>query len=342
MKEALYYSTNEDKSVICRLCPHFCNIKPKKRGICKIRYNKDGVLISEVYGLVSSFHFDPVEKKPLYHFYPGSVIFSIGTIGCNMQCKFCQNCDISQADTDNFPALRPYFPDDLVKMALKEPTNIGIAYTYNEPSIWYEFMLDIARQARSVNLKNVMVTNGFINPEPLDELLNYMDAFNVDLKAFNDQFYKKYTSSRLEPVKEALKQIKSKDKHLEITNLVIPTLNDDETEFEQMVTWIADSLGKDTVFHISRYYPHYQITIKETLPELLLKFFHIAKKHLDYVYIGNIALNDGHNTYCNKCGKEVINRVGYYTYVSGIDVRGHCVYCGNSILRYFRNVSSKS
>src|SRR3989304_4117712 len=186
MKEALFYNKLPDNKVACGLCPHNCIINEGKAGICRVRINKKGVLYTEVYGAVSALHTDPIEKKPLYHFYPGMQILSIGTIGCNLRCKFCQNADISQVSPDDYPNLKPYFPEDIVKMAFKVKDNLGIAFTYNEPSIYYEYMFDIAREAKANNLKNVMVSNGFINQKPLEKLINYIDAFNIDLKAFTN------------------------------------------------------------------------------------------------------------------------------------------------------------
>lgn len=333
LKEALFYKKSDGKKVICELCPHNCTIKHNNTGICRVRLNKDGLLYSETHGSLAALNFDPIEKKPLYHYYPGRTVFSIGTIGCNLDCKFCQNCDISQANTKNFPHLKPYIVPDIIKMALKHQDNIGIAYTYNEPVVYYEYMHDIAKEAKLNNLKNVMVSNGYINGSPLEELLNYIDAFNIDLKGFDEKFYKKYTGANLNPVLETLKTIKSKDKHLEITNLVIPTLNDDEKLFEDMVKWIAQKLGKEIPLHISRYFPRYKMNIHATPTETLEKFYEIANKHLSFVYIGN-DIKVGNNTFCNNCGKKVIERSGYYIYKSGLDIRGNCLECGNNIIKH--------
>ncbi|MBN2521415.1 MAG: AmmeMemoRadiSam system radical SAM enzyme [Bacteroidales bacterium] len=332
MKEALYYTKLPENEVICELCPHNCRIKEGKAGTCRVRVNKKGILYTETYGVVSAIHVDPIEKKPLYHFYPSSNILSIGTIGCNFRCRFCQNSDISQVSKNDFPYLKPYYTEDIVKLALREKQNLGIAYTYNEPTIFYEYMLEIAREASANNLKNVIVSNGYINLKPLEELIEYIDAFNIDLKAFNNDFYKKYSGGTIEPVKDTLKFIKSRKKHLEITNLLIPTLNDDENEFEEMVKWIANELGENTVFHISRYFPRHKMNIEATPIHLLETFFQIAKKHLHHVFIGNAAIKDGQNTYCSKCNKMVIQRNGYFTYVSGLDIKGNCLNCGEHLV----------
>jgi pyruvate formate lyase activating enzyme len=234
VKEASFYSADNGK-IRCTLCPHNCIIHEGKRGICRVRKNDGGKLYSENFGQICSMNFDPIEKKPLYHFYPGSIIFSAGSLGCNLHCKFCQNWEISQTGIEEFGNLRTVAPEELINKALSRENNIGIAYTYNEPTVWYEFMIETAKLAQKEGLKNVMVTNGFINPEPLEELFPYMDAFSVDLKAFSNDFYKTVTSSRLDPVLTALKNIRNSGRHLEITNLVITDLNDNEKEFTEMI-----------------------------------------------------------------------------------------------------------
>jgi pyruvate formate lyase activating enzyme len=332
MKEALYYE-KEVGSVKCLLCPHYCRIKPGHRGTCHVRANVDGHLVSEVYGKSSSIHFDPIEKKPLYHFLPGRIIFSIGNIGCNLHCKFCQNADISQSGTDDFLYLRDIDPESVILLAGQRNDNMGIAYTYNEPIVWYEYMVDIARLAHASHLRNVMVTNGYINPEPLENLLPLIDAFSVDLKAFTDEFYSRITQASLAPVKESLRMIRKSGKHLEITNLVIPDLNDDPAVFEEMMEWISGELGRETVLHLSRYFPTYKMTIDATPLATLIKLYHIARKHLDYVYIGNASLAEGRDTACRRCRRTVITRMGYQTISRGLDRNGKCVNCGNAVVR---------
>ena len=217
MKEAKFYTKTGNNKVICNLCPHNCLISQGQRGSCGIRRNINGELFTEIYEKIAAINFDPIEKKPLYHFYPGRKILSIGTIGCNLHCKFCQNYDISQTNIDEFPYLKNYTSDEIINIALQKSDNIGIAYTYNEPIIWYEFVLETAKKAQAKNLKNVMVTNGYINKKPLEELMPYIDAFSVDLKAFTEDFYKEITLSKLEPVKETLKTIYKNHKHLELS-----------------------------------------------------------------------------------------------------------------------------
>lgn len=330
--EAQFYEKIENNKVRCTLCPHYCTLSEGKTGICKVRTNISGKLISENYGKISGYHFDPVEKKPLYHFYPGKDILSIGSVGCNLHCRFCQNHEIAQTGVHDYGYIRDLSSGAIVNAALRQKNNIGIAYTYNEPLVFYEFMRDTALNAKQNGLKNVMVTNGFINPEPLQKLIHFIDAFSVDLKAFTDDFYKKITSSHLNPVTETLKTIKKSGKLLEITNLVIPTLNDDEQKFKEMVLWIKNELGEDTVLHISRYYPMYKMNIEATQAKKLLRLFDIASDHLNFVYIGNLPSVKGQNTYCPNCKKQVIERNGYYTNITGLDKKGNCTHCGRKIL----------
>jgi pyruvate formate lyase activating enzyme len=210
--------------------------------------------------------------------------------------------------------------------------NAGIAYTYNEPTVYYEFMLNVARIASEGGLKNVMVTNGFINPEPLDELLNYMDAFNVDLKAFTNDFYRQNTGGKLEPVLDTIKRIHRKGKHLELTNLIITDLNDNEDDFLKMVQWISQELSPDIPFHISRYFPVYKLENRATEISTLQKFYEIARKHLHYVYLGNVLARKGQDTFCPGCQKKIIERTGYSTYRIGMDKEGSCKFCGKHIM----------
>lgn len=333
MREAMYYGKSADNSVVCRLCPHNCLIKDGALGICRVRKNEKSKLISKSYGIISAVHLDPIEKKPLYNFYPGRDILSIGGVGCNLNCSFCQNWEISQEATCNIDSYRIYTVDEIISEAKKLTSNIGIAYTYNEPTVWYEYMLDIAIEAHKNSLKNVMVTNGFINEAPLNELLEYIDAFNVDLKAFSDTFYRKVTKSKLMPVLNTIKRIYGSGKYMEITNLVIPTLNDNEQEFKEMVKWIAKETGKDTVLHISRYFPNYKMHIKSTPRDTLDKLYAIAREYLNYVYVGNVTYNQRmSSTFCAKCNKEIIERTGYSTYLTGVDKSGCCKYCGNKVV----------
>lgn len=332
MKEASYYDTTPH-GVKCALCPHFCHIKEGDLGSCRVRKNVDGKLISENYGQVCSSRFDPIEKKPLYHYFPGRTILSVGSVGCNLHCRFCQNWEISQTGVESSFQLTKTSPEEIVETALQNKENIGIAYTYNEPTIWFEFMLDIAKLAKTKGLKNVMVTNGFINPEPLKELLQYMDAFSIDLKAFTNEFYKDLTKAKLAPVLETIKQIKASGKHLEITNLLITNRNDNKENFKQMIDWIANEVGKDTVLHISKYFPTYKMSEIATPDNTMLEFYDLAQKKLDYVYLGNMRTGEGQNTYCPICKSLVIERSGYSTKGSGLSSKGNCKKCDKLIIK---------
>lgn len=336
MKTAQFYHIRKDGSLQCQLCPHFCTPAEGNAGKCGVRRNVNGELISETYRKVSSVHYDPIEKKPLYHFYPGSTILSIGSIGCNLNCSFCQNCDISTAVFSNFPWYKDYPVEDVVSMAEDYPANIGIAFTYNEPTMSYEYILEISRLAVSMGQKTTMVSNGFINPNPLIQLLPFIDAFNIDLKAFRDDFYRSHTNSSLDPVLETLGILQKSGKHLEITNLVIPGLNDDPVVFREMVDWIASELGEFTVLHLSRYFPHHKMTSPATPMDTLMDFFEIAREKLHFVYLGNVSSSEGKNTHCPGCGELLIRRNGYDTKIIALsrDMKRdepQCLKCKTSI-----------
>lgn len=328
MKAAQFQELIQRNLLKCTLCPHYCSIAEGKSGRCQVRVNLDGDLYLKTYGIISSMGFDPVEKKPLYHFYPGKYIFSIGSYGCNLKCRFCQNWEISQVVPETFNRQKRYSPEELIKIASERRDNIGIAFTYNEPVIWYEFVMDTARLAKEKGLKTVMVSNGFVNPEPLENLLEVIDAWNVDLKAFTDDFYKNQTFSTLEPVLKSLVAIKQKNRHLEITNLIIPGLNDQTKSFIEMVRWIAQNLGKETVLHLSRYFPNYKLNLPPTPLDKLEQLYIQARQYLDFVYLGNVITQNGQNTLCNSCGETLIIRNRYNIYLDGITKKGECKNCG--------------
>ena len=331
MKEALYFQSAEDTSVRCLLCPHKCSIANGKKGACNVRSNIEGRLVADTYRIISALHLDPIEKKPLYHFYPGSNILSVGSLGCNLGCTFCQNCEISQVDITGCIGLQDFTPEEIVSVAKDEDGNIGIAFTYNEPIIFYEYMLETARLAKANGLKTIMVSNGYINKDPLVELLPFIDAFNIDLKAFRDDFYRKQTGAKLGPVLNSLKTISEAGKHLEITNLIIPTLNDNRYVFKEMINWIRDELGQFTVLHLSRYFPHHKLHIESTPVDTLFEFYTLAKNQLPYVYLGNVASHNGCQTHCVICDEILINRKGYQLSREGITDDGCCIKCGNLI-----------
>jgi pyruvate formate lyase activating enzyme len=332
MHEALFYHRRPKGVIICELCPHNCKISIGKAGVCRVRRNVEGKLFAENYGKLTAIHSDPIEKKPFYHFYPGRNILSIGSIGCNLKCSFCQNCEISQSEAADFPDLKVYTPGDIVELALSTKDNLGLAYTYNEPTVFYEFILDTSRLIKDAGLKNVIVTNGYINNKPLEELIQFADAFNVDLKAFDEVFFKKYTQSQLKPVLETLLQIRESGKHLEITNLVIPGLNDDPVSFRKMVKWIATELGSNTIVHLSRYFPRYKLSTESTSVQSLLALASVAREYLLYVYVGNVDIPDQQNTFCHNCRSLVISRSGYSVRIIGLLPDGSCASCNTKIV----------
>lgn len=283
MKEALYYEKLDNQKVHCRLCPYECHISNQGRGACGVRLNKDGTLYTLVYGKTSGIALDPIEKKPLYHYRPGEYILSLGTRGCNLHCEFCQNWHISQGIDG---PMEDITSGEVVQKA-KAFNSFGIAYTYNEPFIWYEFVLDTAKLAKTNNLENVLVTNGFVNIEPLEEMLPFIDAMNIDLKAFDEDFYAKVCKGKLKPVLDVIK-ISAKKCHIELTNLIIPTLNDSEAMIKKMVDWIYENLGPDVPLHLSRYFPCYKMSLPPTPVETLKKAERIARERLNHVYVGNV------------------------------------------------------
>jgi pyruvate formate lyase activating enzyme len=285
-KEARYYDKNPNLSVKCNLCPHKCIIKPGASGICRVRKNIDGKLYTLNYGKVTSIALDPIEKKPLYQFYPGSYILSLGTFGCNFKCPYCQNWEIAHEEPESYGIT----PEKAVLKAKEfvEKGSIGLAYTYNEPSIWYEFVYDTAVLAKEEGLSNVLVTNGYISHKPLQDILPYIDAFNIDVKSFDEDFYKKICNGTLEDVKETV-EIVSKSCHVELTSLIIPGLNDSISNIEKMAKWIY-SISSEIPLHITRFFPHYKMNnIPPTPVETLIKLKDTAGRYLKYVYVGNVA-----------------------------------------------------
>lgn len=286
------------------------------------------------YGLFSALHTDPIEKKPLFHFYPGSSILSLGSFGCNLHCDFCQNWEISQHFPEYPDAYRLMTASEIVEKARNEEGNIGIAFTYNEPTLSIEFMLEAALQAKASGLKTVMITNGFITETPLKKLLSCIDAFNVDLKMFSNHHYQKFTGGRLDPVLRSLKLIAASGKHLEVTYLAVTGINDDIAEFEKMIAWIRHELGAMTVLHISRYFPNFRLNHPPTAPALLNFMFDLAKKQLPYTYLGNIILGDTSDTWCPSCQSKVIERMGYEVKITGLNTSGNCSYCGHKVIQH--------
>lgn len=331
MNEARFYTQIHNQTVRCNLCPWNCVLKPGQTGNCKVRSNENGMLITHVYNKIAAFGIDPIEKKPLYHFHPGKNILSIGEVGCNLHCTFCQNHNISQCFASDFSRFQEITSQQLVQKALKTSQNIGIAYTYNEPFTFYEFMIETAKMARSNGLKNVVVSNGYVNSEPLNEILPFIDAFNIDLKAFNEDFYLKQTKGKLEPVLEILKIIAKSEAHLEITNLVIPGLNDNEVQFENMVKWISSELGIEMPLHLSRYFPKHELNLPPTSIKKLETLYNLAKEHLHHVYLGNVSDKERSSTYCPQCGNLLVERGGNNSVITGLFPDKSCKFCGNEI-----------
>lgn len=301
-----------------------------------MRLNQNGKLYTLVYGKPCAVHIDPIEKKPMYHMLPRSTSFSIATAGCCMHCKYCQNWEISQAfpeDTPNYDLL----PENLVKVAGEKGCS-SIAYTYTEPTIFYEYMIDSCRLARARNIKNVYVTCGAVNPEPLAELTPVMDGANVDLKAFTNEFYIKVVGGTKEPVMHSIKYLYENGVITEVTNLVVPTLNDDFGMIREMCEWLAGEVSRDVPLHFSRFHPTYKLRHLPPTPYLTLTKAHkIAKDAgLKYVYVGNVLEREYQNTYCPGCGKIVIARAGYRVLYVDVTADGHCEHCGEKIYGMFK------
>lgn len=323
MKEALFWHAAEGGKLGCELCPHHCQVAENKYGLCGIRTARGGKMFAAGYGLISSVHSDPIEKKPLYHFYPGKGIFSVGGWGCNFKCKFCQNWTISQQiDLDS-----NFIPPEKIVAAAKAEKSIGIAYTYNEPLINIEFVSECAGLAHKSGLVNVLVTNGYIEKKPADFILPLIDALNIDIKGMDEEFYKKQCFGRLEPVLEFSKQAVNAGCHVEITNLIIPGLNDNDGQIKKLAGWIRANLGEKTPLHLSAYHPEFKMDIPPTSPEILERAYQLCRSVLLYVYMGNVFSASDQNTLCPQCGNTLISRRGYAARIAGMKNR-HCAKCG--------------
>jgi pyruvate formate lyase activating enzyme len=323
-------------AIQCTLCPKTCLIKPGQSGECRIRVNIDNELIAVTYGYPCSIHIDPIEKKPLFHFLPGTGILSIATVGCNLHCKNCQNWEISQENPENIAA-HNLEPNRLVELAKKLKCQ-SVAYTYTDPVVYYEYALDSAIQAQAANLRNVLVTAGYINQEPLKKLYSYTDAANIDLKALSDNFYRTICSATLKPVLEALVLAKSMGVWVEATNLVIPTLNDSDKELRALARWIKQNLGPETPLHFSRFSPQYKLQNLPPTPEKTLKRAHdiAISEGLYYVYVGNLPNTKWQTTKCHKCNEPIINRQGYKILennliINKINKKGYCPKCNSEV-----------
>ena len=334
-KEAQFWEKLPNNYVRCNLCPWNCTIAPGKRGLCRTRENRKGILYTLTHSRPCSINLDPIEKKPFFHFLPGEQAFSIATAGCNVGCKFCQNWQIAKITPEESSAL--YIPpEDIVKLAKRSKAKV-IAYTYSEPTIFYEYMIEISSIAKKEGIKNVVVSCGYINKKPLKELLKFVDAYKIDLKSFNEEYYENIVGARLQPVLETIKTIKKSGVHLEIVYLVVPTLNDKPDEVRKMCKWLIKNVGKDVPLHFTRFHPDYKLMNYPSTPvktvERLRKV--AMEEGLIYVFVGNVPSGQtGENTYCPKCKKLLIERRGFWVTQNNIK-KGRCKFCGEKIYGVF-------
>jgi pyruvate formate lyase activating enzyme len=327
--ETRYWHTLDDDRAQCDLCPRFCKLKPGQRGLCFIRANDDGKIILTSYGRSSGFCIDPIEKKPLNHFLPGTPVFSFGTAGCNLSCKFCQNWDISKSREIDTLA-----DDASPQMIAEKAKQLGcrsVAFTYNDPVIFHEYAIDVARACHELDLKTVAVTAGYVCAEPRAEFYAHMDAANIDLKAFSDDFYWHMTGSHLQPVLDTLVYLKQHtDVWIELTTLLIPGKNDSSEELDAMTKWVVNNLGPDVPMHFTAFHPDYKmLDIPATPADTLTRARDIAIKNgVRYAYTGNLHDKRGESTYCHQCGEVLIGRDWYELSEWNLDAQGHCKYCG--------------
>ena len=331
MKEAMLYEKLTDEKVQCNLCAHRCTIAEGRVGVCHVRENVGGVLYTLVYGRTIAQHVDPIEKKPLLHFYPGSTAYSIATPGCNFRCHWCQNADISQAPREEHLLLgEEASPGEIVAAAQRTGCR-SIAYTYTEPTIFFEYSYDTARLAREAGLANVYVTNGYMTGEMLGQMYPYLEAANVDLKGFRDEVYRRYAGARLQPVLDSLLRMKQLGIWLEITTLIIPGINDDREELRDAARFVADELGPETPWHISRFRPAYKMAdVPSTDISTLLQAQEIGREAgLYHVYVGNVPGES--NTTCHACGHILIRRSGYCLLANDVGTGARCPECGTHV-----------
>ncbi len=327
MKEARFYKKTQEDTVKCQLCPHRCQIAPDSVGICHTRKNDHGTLYSLVYGDIAAQHVDPIEKKPLFHFHPGSLAYSIATIGCNLHCKHCQNADISQASPSQYNI--EYVPSEVIVQRAIQTKCTSIAYTYTEPTVFYEYAYDTAALSQKKGLKNVFVTNGYILKEPLEEIAPYIDAVNIDLKSMNETFYKKICGARLKPVLESIQEYYNLGIWIELTTLIIPGYNDSDEELHDIASFIAN-IDSSIPWHVTGFYPTYKLTdAPPTQESSLKKAEKIGREHgLFFVYRGNVG--SGEDTICPSCGKTLISR-SIFRIEKNIVKEGKCPFCRTEI-----------
>jgi pyruvate formate lyase activating enzyme len=325
-----YFTSLGGKEIQCELCPKQCRVPAGKRGVCRVRENRDGKYYSLVYANPCAFHLDPIEKNPLFHVLPGTRSLSLATAGCNFTCKFCQTWEISQASPEDVYSYE--IPPEIVLKRAKQMRARSVAYTFVEPVIFYEYMLDVGSCAKNEGLLSLIHSNGFINPGPLRNLCSALDAANIDLKAFTGEFYRELCGGELDPVLQTLKTLKRENIHVEITNLIIPTKNDNMSMVREMCLWVKTELGSDTPIHFSRFYPLYKL---KNLPPTPVSTLEEARKvalssGLEYVYIGNVPGHEGENTFCPRCKKMIIQRTGFM--IGEVHLKGgKCTYCGKPI-----------
>jgi pyruvate formate lyase activating enzyme len=317
-------------AVQCKLCPKSCVIEPGQSGECRVRVNVGGKLLAVTYGHPCAVHVDPVEKKPLFHFLPGTGILSIATVGCNLHCKFCQNWEISQANPEDTPAAE-LPPEQVARLATQADCR-SVAYTYTEPLVFYEYTLDSCRHVRQAGLRNVLVTAGYANEKPWRRLCEFVDAANIDLKAFSEEFYRDICGATLKPVLNAMVVSKSLGVEVEVTNLIVPTLNDSDKLLRDLSRWMVQNLGRETPLHFSRFFPHFQMkNLPPTSAETLDRAKQIAESEgLHHVYIGNITRPGGEDTFCPGCRKTLVRRRGFFVLENRIQA-GRCPDCQQEI-----------
>lgn len=320
IKAGAYGEKLGEGRIMCRLCPAHCRLREGRRGICGSRFMKDGKLVTDNYGELVTMAVDPIEKKPLYHFYPGSDIVSTGANGCNFRCLNCQNWSISQQRVPT-----TYVDPERLVQAARQYDSIGVAFTYTEPMIWYEYIMDVAPLLHQAGLKVVLVSNGYVDPEPLEDLIPAMDAINVDLKGMRPEFYRRICKGKLQPILDNIRTLGNSDVHLEITNLIIPTLNDTEEDFRALVDFVAD-VSDVIPLHLSAYRPDYRLDAPATPVATLRLARDIARSSLKYVYLGNVRDGDS-DTICPQCESVLITRTGYRTLVQGME-GSRCRSCG--------------
>ena len=329
-QEARFYEKLEDNVVQCRVCPRECVIGDGTRGFCRTRENRNGTLYSLVYGRVASRHVDPIEKKPFYHFLPGSQAYSIATAGCNMWCKFCQNWELSQSKPEDLRSL-DMSPRNVAEEAASYKSK-SIAYTYNEPTVFTEFMYDCAVEGKKLGVHSVAVSNGYINPEPLEKLCEVLSAYKVDFKAFSKSFYRELTGGERDAVLDTIKRLKKFGIWTELVHLTIPTLNDNDDDFRAMGDWLMGEIGPDVPVHFTRFHPMYRLTNLPVTPVSTLERARniLIDKGMKFVYVGNVPGHEANSTYCPNCGKVIIERTGYFVDTVRLN-NGLCSSCGTPI-----------